>query len=777
MHRIAASRALLAFTLLLGASPAIAERIQIRANSMLPKPVQDALNEVSAITEVVLPQDFTVEALLRSHCGGSFSQDYRDEFIRLNDPATAPMAARPGRKLRLRPCPIVQRQVQVVVRPGDTLDSVLVRATGAGSSALALRCQPGPAATERCEWLPAGQIVAALNGGASAQLQSLAPGRVLTLPYRTGPTVLTLKSEWTAERAMERLTQVAAGSPAGATLLSISEEPVFGPSNALADGDHRLQVAGCNAPSQSTDNWPFDQRRVRRAIMDGLAHLEAATPTRRPERVTIRVADNGFAGVGQAGGFPIEFLAINPQDGDDFGANRDAHLGNRYFGDRFGINADARGDIRPLPNLEASWHGTEVAHLVLGGRQFREATPAMASLVGLNFAQMYSAVSLQPRPTMLLEALTVRPPGPQIVTISMGGPRPIDGTTMLGNSLIAGGQLLVIAAGNEGRSILAEPVYPAFEARAPSIRHAIIVVGAHGPTRELAEFSNWGSGVVDLLAPGCALTRSDGEQGRLHGTSFAAPLVTFTAGVIRSLLQGAEPARLRERLRLTVRRLPSGVHDKVSFQGTLDVEAAIRVFDDIVRLQSGEIVYGRWTMKTDDVVSFCGTPPAGANDDEENPPVDRAARLIGRVRVVEPNLVPPRLGIIDRDFNLSAVEYEKRCRAASGVGPTLILPNGERREFEWRHISAFIPAFNIQDRRALPGASEEVAVAVAPPRSQAEDLRRVQEALAERQLYDGKANGIAGDATASAIKRFQRARNEAPTGDLSPIQRGALSLR
>lgn len=211
----------------------------------------------------------------------------------------------------------------------------------------------------------------------------------------------------------------------------------------------------------------------------------------------------------------------------------------------------------------------------------------------------------------------------------------------------------------------------------------------------------------------------------------------------------------------------------VSFQGTPDFDAAIRVFDDVVRLQSGELVHGQWKATADDQVSLCGIPPAEDMGEDENPPVPRAARLIGRVRVMAPQLVPPRLSIVDRDANLSAFEHEVPCRAASAVGPTLILPDGTRREFRWSEISAFIPAPDLLDRRASP----EAAVAAAVPQQPADTVRRVQEALATREPFNGPADGWPGTATTAAILRFQQARNEAPNGRLSPVQRRALAVR
>ena len=275
MRATAASAALLAGCLLLSGQAA-AERVQVRASSMLPAVMLERLSQLAEADRFELPQGWTVERLLRSHCGGSYSRDYQAMFEMLNDPATAPMAARPGRRLDLPPCPRVLRQTRDVVQPRDTLDTVLRRATGTDAS------------------VPARDLVAGLNGGASAGLDALAPGRTLTLPYRTGATVIRLKPGVTLQAAMEQLQAVAATTPAGTALLSIEEEQ-FAPFDALSDDDHRLAQAACDTASGELPNWPFDQGRVRAAIADGLAHLQARGGA--PRRVTLRITDAPCAGI------------------------------------------------------------------------------------------------------------------------------------------------------------------------------------------------------------------------------------------------------------------------------------------------------------------------------------------------------------------------------------------------------------------------------------------------------------------------------------------------
>ena len=149
---------------------------------------------------------------------------------------------------------------------------------------------------------------------------------------------------------------------------------------------------------------------------------------------------------------------------------------------------------------------------------------------------------------------------PQVVNFRVGGPRP---SPILAEHLAQSrnNRLLVMAAGNEGQNLRFSPRYPAAFAGHPELAQGIIVVGAHGPRLERLSFSNYGRGRVHLLAPGCRIARSADPGGpEMAGTSFAAPLVSFTAAALIALSpQGLSPRRIRDRLRLSVRHVSQDV--------------------------------------------------------------------------------------------------------------------------------------------------------------------------------------------------------------------------
>lgn len=86
--------------------------------------------------------------------------------------------------------------------------------------------------------------------------------------------------------------------------------------------------------------------------------------------------------------------------------------------------------------------------------------------------------------------------------------------------------LFIISAGNDGRDIDRDPVYPA----ALQLPNAIVVTSST-PDGRLAQGSNWGAESVDIMAPGERVEVIDhrGVPGKASGSSFAVPRITALA--------------------------------------------------------------------------------------------------------------------------------------------------------------------------------------------------------------------------------------------------------
>ena len=104
----------------------------------------------------------------------------------------------------------------------------------------------------------------------------------------------------------------------------------------------------------------------------------------------------------------------------------------------------------------------------------------------------------------------------------------------------------------------------------------LITVGAVGPDDRPAAFTVLGPW-VDVGAPGTdigALTVDGGAGARLDGTSFAAPLVTGLAALVRERLPGLTAREVADRIAATARRPAAGRDDAVGY-GVVDPVAAL----------------------------------------------------------------------------------------------------------------------------------------------------------------------------------------------------------
>src|SRR5262249_5324817 len=133
------------------------------------------------------------------------------------------------------------------------------------------------------------------------------------------------------------------------------------------------------------------------------------------------------------------------------------------------------------------------------------------------------------------------------------------------------GQIFVAAAGNDHGNNDVTPDYPA------DFRYDnVVTVAATDRNDQLASFSNYGPGTVDLGAPGVNIysTLPNSSYGWLSGTSMAAPYVTGVLALVRGQHPDWSYRQVIYQVLSTVDP-DAGLIGKTTTGGRLDAAAAV----------------------------------------------------------------------------------------------------------------------------------------------------------------------------------------------------------
>jgi hypothetical protein len=147
--------------------------------------------------------------------------------------------------------------------------------------------------------------------------------------------------------------------------------------------------------------------------------------------------------------------------------------------------------------------------------------------------------------------------------------------------------LLVVAAGNDTSNLTISARYPpSYGGVGDSVSDHVITVGALTPIGWPAYFSNYSTSHVDLYAPGCQLESfvPGGQKARFDGTSFSAPLVSFTAGMLASEIKDFSNLGanwIKWRIVASVDIYNTLISSAVS-SGVLNVPKALAIYQDVV---------------------------------------------------------------------------------------------------------------------------------------------------------------------------------------------------
>ncbi|HEY9060732.1 MAG TPA: S8 family serine peptidase [Pseudobacteroides sp.] len=157
--------------------------------------------------------------------------------------------------------------------------------------------------------------------------------------------------------------------------------------------------------------------------------------------------------------------------------------------------------------------------------------------------------------------------GIEIANISWGGS---DYNNALMEAMKNSSTTFICASGNAGKNIDSSLVYPAaFDL--PNI----IAVSANDNKGQLASFSNYGT-KVDISAPGVNIlsTLPGNKYGYMSGTSMAAPFVTGTVALLKSIDSTLNAVEIKERVLNNTTKSDS-LSGKVATSGRLNAYAAL----------------------------------------------------------------------------------------------------------------------------------------------------------------------------------------------------------
>lgn len=289
-------------------------------------------------------------------------------------------------------------------------------------------------------------------------------------------------------------------------------------------------------------------------------HAPAAWDTRHDAtQVIVATVDTGLLLTHQD---IIQNLWTNPQAGND-GYGEDLH----------GINAISGAANVGDPTDDVG-HGTHVAGIIgaVGNNSFDTSGVAWsAQIMALKFLGPNGTGGSTTEELTCLSYAVAH--GAKIINASYGalGPNPAEFDAIL--QLQENGVILVCAAGNSSENNDLSNFYPASYPL-----DNIIAVAATDNRDDLASFSNFGSGCVDVGAPGDTIlslyNTSDSATILFSGTSMAAPMVTGSLALIEAQFPSISYRQALNRLRSTVDADPN-LAGRVQTGGRIDLAGAL----------------------------------------------------------------------------------------------------------------------------------------------------------------------------------------------------------
>lgn len=497
---------------------------------------------------------------------GVFNGDIR-KLMRQFNPQLHSFSAKPHETVILPPGPHWSFQVESKLLTGsDPSQELLLRSGSAGRYNLRTFFEANPKLAKILDRLPAGVK--------------------LKIPYVAQVVSFRLKPEYASRRAEieQTLNSLRAEGKEQPVVIGARISPAGRLVPSLTEG--HLASVSVGRPSAATPFWPYTSM-FWQSRQIAFLHQNTAL---------VAVLDTGIPRPDQESGLPTGVLWTNRDEIPDNYVDDDKSL---CIDDIYGCDL-LSGSTRGFPmddndEGEVTYHGTHVAGLLVGAllpNDARKQVQDSMRLMTLKVVDSRGSVDIGATASAIVYALDKHV---NIINMSLEIPRD---DPSLRNALEAGQKsnvLFVVAAGNaqqgEGLNLDSQDVdlYPAQYSR--DFPDQVITVAAHDAQGKLAPFSNWGEKTVDLAAPGVDVeSLASLKTQKLSGTSQATPIVTLAAELLYA--EGVvDAAAIKRRLMASVDYDPS-LKGKVSSAGRLNIAKALAVNEDVVQLNSGELVRG-----------------------------------------------------------------------------------------------------------------------------------------------------------------------------------------
>lgn len=340
-------------------------------------------------------------------------------------------------------------------------------------------------------------------------------------------------------------------------------------------------VANSRCDNATYKNWGTDAFEDAFAAAIARSRLLGFRSGQNSNDVQIAVIDSGFVPVSKMGAFERGALNLSGQSLEVEEAS--ASLGERRA------------------------HGTAVAGVAIGGPDLWGLTNALGLDISITPRRIYRELTIEgvvvPQ-VDLIKLYDAIDSEAQIFNLSFAT---TDKRSMDEFARFLGPyaqKLFVVAAGNNnlnydsgGVDLVVTNLYPQLFSDESSAPNLITVASYDGVGR--AWFSNFSDDYVAIAAPGCAIASwmpdvagQEYVAARFAGTSFSAPIVSYVAAIVASLMPSDRQSPIWVRTRLLASAdLVAGLSG-VTDGRLLNPIKAVSVYEDLVELSDGTLVRG-----------------------------------------------------------------------------------------------------------------------------------------------------------------------------------------